>query len=288
MERKNQLIEFLCMLIAFVFFVIYYKKFINEAFSGITIVISGIFTVTIVNAIKLMRLYIILYGKKFTGKDICFVYARTAIVNSIFPYKLGEIYRMYVIGTSLKSIQEGIIITFLDRLMDTIGLIIVMFFCLPFTNESISAYPVVPILLFCSVSGVIVYMVFPELSAFWKKYLLKNRASKHKLWGLEFISRLQLIYKDITQIVRGRGIMLIFTSILAWMIEIGSVIFFTEVVKKHEETMLITRYLNSIMSGKNIVENARYTILSVILLSIICIVCSFLNKEKKSESIGGI
>lgn len=288
MKRKNQLIEFFCMLIAFVFFVLYYKEFINEAFSGITIVIGGIFTVSIVNAIKLIRLYIILYGKKFTGKDICFIYARTAIVNSIFPYKLGEIYRMYVIGTSLKNIQEGIIITFLDRLMDTIGLIIVMFFCLPFTNESISAYPVVPILLFCSVSGVIVYIVFPELSAFWKKYLLKNRASKHKLWGLEFISRLQLIYKDITQIVRGRGIMLIFTSILAWMIEIGSIIFFNEITNKHEETMLITKYLNSIMSGKNIVENARYTILSVILLIIICIICLFLNKEKKRESIGGI
>lgn len=283
MNGKGKYLELSIMTVALTFFVFYYKDFFKSIFSNCTFLVMGVVTVILVNMIKLMRIYIILFDRELSRKEICFIYMKTAIVNSIFPYKIGEIYRMYVVGKALRNMQGGIIITLLDRLMDTLGLLIVIFLNVFLANGKILSYSVVSVLIvfvFCIVS---IYFIFPEQSAFWKKFLLKRRSSKRKLWGIEFISRLQFLYKDIAKIVNGRGIMLIITSVMAWCIEIGSISLISRISMKPVAETYVSEYLNSILSGKILIDNARYTILSVILLCTACIIYLFLYNNQWGE-----
>lgn len=284
MNCKSKIVDFFIFVGALFFFWFYYKDYFCSVFSNFLVVIIGSIAVFLVNFIKFFRIYIILYGKELNGMDICFLYARTAVVNSIIPYKLGELYKIFVLGKKIGNFQEGTIIVILGRLMDTLGLLMVMIFSILLTNSKFKLYPVVPILIIFVFCMIIIYRVFPGISGFWKKYLLRNRSSKRKLWGLEVINRLQHIYMSLTKIVEGRGIILFIVSVFAWLIEISLISITNKISVEQVEFANVSAYLNSILCGNILLESARYTILSVTLLSFVCAICLFLRNRRRGKN----
>lgn len=283
MNFRSKIIDFLIFLCTVLFYLFFYKDFFDSVFSDFLAVIIGLVTVFFVNFIKLLRIYIILYGKELSGRDICFLYARTAVVNSVIPYKLGEFYRIFLLGKKIGNLQEGIIIIILDRLMDTLGLLMVMVFGIFLTDSEAALYPVVLILIIFVICMIIIYRIFPGISGFWKKYLLRNRSSKRKLWGLEVINRLQHIYTSVAKIVDGRGVILLVASVFAWLIEISLISVTNKFSVEQVGLIDVSEYLNSILCGNILLENARYTILSVTLLSFVCAICLLLRNHGRGE-----
>ena len=51
------------------------------------------------------------------------VYIKTAFVNLLIPFKLGEIYRMYAYGYKIKSYSKGVITIIVERYFDALVLL---------------------------------------------------------------------------------------------------------------------------------------------------------------------
>ena len=269
-------------ILAVCFLVYYYHSTIRKLWGNKLVWLIVLTAAIFVNVIKLVRLYVILYGKELDGRDVCFIYLKTSIVNSIFPYKLGELYRSYVLGEILNNnLLEGMIITILDRFMDTIGLLIVILLNITFAGKSMTVFPMVIALMIFVVLVLMAYYIFPSISTFWNRLLIKNHSSKRKLWALDVIYRSKQLYSYTQQTINGRGIILVILSTVAWLIEIGFAYLANEFLNDGAQSTDITEYLYSILTGSSLYASTRYTIISVMLLGLTMALMLLSRKENK-------
>lgn len=228
-----------------------------------------IFAVCMVHAIKAGRLYLVLYGSDISFLTYIKTYCKVTPVSVILPFKIGEFFRMYCYGRQLNNYLKGIVIIILDRFMDTIALITMILLIWAFNGWHITSF--VYILLVFLLVIVSLYMIFPNVYSFWMKYLLSARATQHRLTALNILDKLNIIYKEITNVSKGRGAILYFMSLVAWIIEIGSVAILNGFTKEKQLDAEISEYLSSAISGNQSVELKRFIFVSILLLVIIYI-----------------
>ena len=111
----------------------------------------------------------------------------------------------------------------------------------------------------------LVYLGFPGNYQFWRKYLLEARASKRRIRTLKQLKSLKIIHREVQSIITGRGIILYFLSLLAWMVEVGS--------QKND----VASYLSSAMNG----SSSQFVIISVVtLLAFYAVLLTLLTLKK--------
>lgn len=222
-----------------------------------------IITVIMVYVIKSFRLYFAMYGVNISFEQFIKTYIRVTPISIILPFKAGELFRIYCYGNQINNYLQGGIIILLDRFMDTAALITMMVFTLIFTKSS-PTYLVY--FLFCSMLLLsALYFLFPGMHYFWRKFLLRSNASKNKLWILKTLVYCNNVYDEIAKVVKGRGIILYFLSLVAWMLEIGSLAITTNMVSSNT-SMKISEYITSAMTGHVTIEMRRFIFISVIIL----------------------
>lgn len=90
-------------------------------------IISIIIWITGAYFMRLLRTYIIVWDKSSESTaQFLKVYAKTALVNLIIPYILGEVYRMYCYSSILEKRHLGILAVLVDRFFDSIPLVILL------------------------------------------------------------------------------------------------------------------------------------------------------------------
>lgn len=208
--------------------------------------IAGILiTAGLVHLIKALRIYIIAFGTPFRKVDFLTTYVRTAFINLLIPFKLGEIYRGYEFGILLQNYGFGYIIVLVDRLMDTMGLILVVLMAQAvFTGYDISLLMLGFLLLI--VVAILGYFTFDGLYRFWNHYLVTQKTSRRTLAGLEFLQGTKRAYDMVKRIVEGKFLFLFILSIMTWMIEIGALL----LIGAHLTSISVSGYLSDIMVGR--------------------------------------
>ncbi|MGN1167765.1 MAG: lysylphosphatidylglycerol synthase domain-containing protein [Lachnospiraceae bacterium] len=250
------------------FFVYEYKNiaelFADKSFFSILILLVS---AMLVHSIKAGRLYLALYGSGIGFKTYLKAYCKVTPVSIVLPFKSGELFRMYCYGTQMKSGLKGIVIILLDRFMDTIALVTTILIVWIFNGGRISSFAYVLIIFLVFV--LLVYIVFPGVYSFWKKYLLCAKATDNKLAALKVMDKLYLIYREIAGVVKGRGIILYFLSLLAWGIEIGSIGLQIGVIENGRWNQTISAYLLSAMGGSQSLLLKQFVFVSILLLMIL-------------------
>lgn len=234
-------------LITTVLFVADYRG-ISALFSGITPVHICIIAITalIVHSIKAFRMYLALYGSGVNLRRFLKTYCKAAPVSIVFPYKLGELYRIYCYGVLLNDAPKGIVITLLDRFMDTIALVTIILLMWMFYGVHIAS--IATVLTVFLIFILLIYIVFPGVYQFWKRYMLKAAATKKRLTALGLLESCNNVFLEITGVTQGRGIILYFLSLIAWGIEIGSVALRVTLLKDETPGKVISEYLQSTLS----------------------------------------
>lgn len=167
--------------------------------------------------IKFIRLFIIWYGNKLTKLSNLTQFAKTSAVNLLIPLKLGDVFRIYCYGYTVKNLLNGLCYILLDRFMDTLALVTLILYFDIFTDVN---YTFLFCFLILFLSCVIVlYFTFPGLYKYWNSYLIKSDAGRFKYKVLKLINSMNDIYAGIQEIIHGKGIILYIISIAAWMIE---------------------------------------------------------------------
>ena len=80
---------------------------------------------------------------------------------------------------------------------------------------------------------------------------------------------MNMVYAQIINVSKGRGIILYVFSLLAWMTEIGSVVLLNGFGEGTGLSDKISDYLRSALSGTQTIELKRFILLSVVLMIVI-------------------
>ena len=270
MNRKSfvyNLINILVLLVAALIF--FYNYNISSLFESVDVthILIVTATVVIVHFLKAFRLYLALYGAGLSASSYAKIYCKVTPVSILLPFKLGELFRMYCYGYQINNILKGIITVLLDRFMDTIALVTMIIAMWLYSGQPI--IPLVYLLVVFIVAALVIFIVFPGLYSYWKKYLLRAKATPHKIAVLHFLDKTNLVYEEIANVSRGRGIILYVLSLLAWIVEIGSVVIMSKINEAGALTPKISEYLRSALSGTQSPELKQFILISVILMIVI-------------------
>ncbi len=227
-------------------------------------------TVILVHLIKAGRLYLALYGSEITLSSHIKIYSKITPVSVILPYKLGEFFRMYCYGRQLGNNLKGIVIILLDRFMDSIALASMLLLIWILYGGHI--IPFVYVLIGFLVFAMIAYLIFPGIYSFWKKFILQSKATKRKLMLLKILDSLNMIYREIESVTKGRGILLYVMSLAAWAVEMGSVVVLHGGSDQYSMNQEISEYLLSAMGQGRFVMLRLFVYISIVLLIAVYVV----------------
>lgn len=267
MVKKNQaiynIINIVVLFATAVFFVCAFRNvrvLFDEKDILWVVLLSG--TVFVVHFLKAIRTYVLLYGADMDWITYLKLYCKVTAVSVVFPFKTGEFFRMYCYGKQISNLLKGIIIVLLDRFMDTIALITMIFLVWLMNGGRIALLTY--ILLVFLVFVVLAYLAFPSVYKFWTHHILRAKATERSLTLLKLLDMIHKVYQEITAVSVGRGIILYGLSLMAWAVEIGSLILLCG--GKEELSNTISIYLSATMGGNASVEMSRFIFVSVILL----------------------
>lgn len=262
-----------CLLFLFCALYNHMKK--TESGSPETIIIFFL-TALFVLGIKFLRLYIILFGLKVSLLIQFKQYCKVIPVIMLFPYKSGELFRMYCYGYHISNYIEGIIYIVFDRFVDTTALVTVMA-ALNFLF-GVRSSALVNLLLLFIVCIFIFYYIFPSLYSFWNRYFINCTATKRKIKALFFLKNMHMAYMDIVNAIKGKFIILYILSLTAWLIELGGVLIVDRINigERRMETMQI--YLLSALTGEDSIYMNYFSIVSIIILAIMYLFVLRINK----------
>ena len=268
--------------------IIFICKFydLRSIFDGKDVLYIAFITVNavIVHSIKAGRMYLALYGENLNIKTYLKIYFKVTPVSMIFPYKLGEFFRMYFYGIKLKNLFKGIITVILDRFMDTMALLTILLLVWLFSGGYLSVFTYILLLFLTFI--LLIYLVYPGVYRFWKKYILRSKATENKLKVLKLIHMTNNIYMEIKNIVKGRGVILYFMSLIAWIIEIGSFALINGIMGDNALGTVISDYLSSAIGNGTTVELDQFIFISVIFtitMYLMIKIFEFVSERKKQQ-----
>ena len=134
-----------------------HEIFLETDFSQIFVILLTVF---MVHTVKAGRLYLAIYGSEISLSRYLKIYCKVTPVSMIFPFKLGEFFRMYCYGQQFKNTLKGIVIVLLDRFMDTAALVTMILLLWTYNGGHITSF--VSILLIFLVFTILIYFAFRD------------------------------------------------------------------------------------------------------------------------------
>ena len=270
------LINILVLLAAVYVFVCEYRP--AEVFGGTEALYIAVIAVTvaIVHFLKAIRLYFALYGANLTFSKYMKIYCKVTPVSVLLPFKSGELFRMYCYGKQTGKVLKGIVTVILDRFMDTIALLAMIMVSLAIYGGNVTT--LVYILIVFIVGALLVYMIFPGVYRYWTKYFLRADGTERKIKAIKTLERLNHVYSEISNVTKGRGIILFVLSLLAWSAEIGSVALICNLQGGGGNvSSKISEYLSSALSSSQSAELKQFIFISVVMLMFIYVVVKLIE-----------
>lgn len=221
----------------------------------------------LIHTIKMFRMYLVLLDHRVEFKRFIFAYLRTTLVNLIIPFKLGEIYRMFVYSRMIGNAGTGIAGTLVDRFFDTMALVLLLIPLHVLYPDKISAVSV--FLAVFVIFIVFVYLIFMPAYGYLNKYIIINRDSKNSMAVLRFLEVIRSAYEYVKRLISGRYALMILMSFGAWVLEGGLLLFFAKVIGVSYDISMFSDYITSILSTAVSELKNKYTIFSIVVIFIL-------------------
>lgn len=283
---KKSIYNIVCiitLLVALGFFFFQYL-FKGNSFSDISIyyLLSVLPVVLIVYLIKCFRLYLILYGTGMDFKTHITQFLKTASVNILIPFKMGELFRIYCYGYALRNMINGLMYILMDRFMDTLALATLIVLMNMFAGFSFS------FLFYCLVlflvAVIVMYFIFPPIYAYWNTYFIETRASVFKLRALDILERSNTVYTRLRDTVHSKGLVLYVISLIAWIAEGFGYYLVNSLFAKRVSVLDLLNYLDSALGLTSSDFNRLFVFISVIVSMTVYAFLAF-GKRIKRRSI---
>lgn len=167
---------------------------------------------------KMLRLYLVLMEHKIGFARFLLLYCKTTFVNLVIPFKLGELYRIFKIGSETKIWQVGILSVLIDRFFDIAALFVVLvpLDMLFFGEISRIAWVFFAVILVIS----FLYLAIPSTYRYLNRHIIMERHSKRSMAALTMLDVVNDWYQFTRELIRGRYALIFLASFAGWIFEI--------------------------------------------------------------------
>ncbi len=231
--------------------------------------------------LKMSRLFFIMLEQKIRPVRFIQIYARTAFVNFLIPYKLGEIYRFYCLADATKNPQIGLLSVLIDRFFDTCAL---LFFLVPLELTYMGSFSFITVLLIVFlIICVMAFAAFPPLYNYLNKFLILNTTSKSSARALVALEDLRRWYLYLRSLLKGRVLIIILLSGIAWLVEYFALVVLSRAMGLSFIFKDFTNYIHSIFYLGIEQISSIYIISSAVILGVIAVVFFVILRLKKED-----
>ena len=279
-KRVNIAINFTVLLIAAIIFAFRIGgQFTDVRAYSVGYVLMLIIIVLRVKVLKAAILYFILVGERRLGLRVFLKqYCKTTPVSILFPYKTGDIFRIYCYSHQLNSVMDGLIFILVDRFFDTLALIGVVTFTSMIAGQGLTL--LVYGLIFFVLVLVILYFALPKICEHWVSYLLQAPASRTKKMLLAVAGNVKSGLIIISRLISSKGLILFLMSVTAWGIELAGMSLLTSVFGQGAKSGFINDYLQAAL-GVTVNDGLNAFVTMLIMVLMITYVVIFIYERRK-------
>lgn len=188
----------------------------------VNLLIAGVITYLISHIFRVFRLIIIGNHFEFSFKELMIEQFKANSINLIFPFKLGESYRIIAFKKFFKNYYNSFNLLLVERFFDFMMLILILGFGLLISDVDISSiktifYVAVPLFLLFT----LFFYVFPDLMLIIHKAFIKKNINPINSTIISISGKLYKSYNDIYKIVYNKVILISVFSLVIWSLEIS-------------------------------------------------------------------
>lgn len=230
----------------------------NTAYCG-----TLLLTVCVVHSLKAFRLYFLIVGDGVPLLRFVSAFAKTALMNVVLPFKIGELFRIYTFGNLTRDWLKGFSVVLLDRFADIAALLMIFLLLNVFAHLPLGG--IFFFLAAASVFLVLFYLILPDMIRHWNGYFISSAASTRHLRALSLLDKIRSVHTEIQGLVSGRFFAIFTLSALSWLCEIGSLVvcrrFFDD-----DSDFIVADYLSSALIGGDCAPMRNFILASIFFL----------------------
>lgn len=239
--------------------------------------------------LRFLRVYVLLMEEKVPKGELFVICLKTTFVNLFVPWKLGEVYRILSYSQPLGSLTKGTLIVLMDRFFDIIPLVLgfIVLYLIWGEMSGLDVYLLFYVSVFCLFIGICLYLAFPSTYTYLNESFLNRKESGTNNNILIILRELNKLYGIIINMVRSRGWLLFFVSIVAWVCEMLSIWIISLLTLSNSDAVVspqdfLYQYLNTQIDGAEIIFFLIYKFSCVPVLLILS--CLYFYSIKKGNA----
>lgn len=190
----------------------------EDVFSfALTWIFVGSAAFLMLHIVKFIRLYFLLNESHINTGTLLTLYLQCTIVNLLIPFKLGEVYRWYRIGTYIKDYKTALLSLITERFFDISVVLSIMtagmlFFEIQINNTIIIFALITLFALLC-------YNGFSPTYRYLNSYFVTKRTSSKDIIALHLLEIGADWNSHQKKITQNKSVMILALSIIIWALE---------------------------------------------------------------------
>lgn len=202
--------------------------------------------------VRSIRLYVILLDMERSYTRILGLYATLTFVNRMFPWKLGELFRLFEFTHLFRSPRLALVVIATERFFDAAILFWLLLYGLVLDASIVEDTTVLLILLSAVVIfGALTYRGLPGFARYLRFLAATRSRGRRGLTALRLAAWIDEIWRDVNRLLRGRAVVLALISFVVWALEIAAMGLIVNVVSAQdtgEFAGALLRALNSLLA----------------------------------------
>lgn len=177
----------------------------------------GGFAFLALHTVKFIRLYFLLNESHINTGALLTLYLQCTIVNLLIPFKLGEVYRWYRIGSHIKDCKTALLSLITERFFDISVVLGIMTAGILFFEIQINSTIIIFALL--TLFALLCYNGFSPTYRYLNSYFVTKRTSSKDIIALRILEIGAEWNSSQKKITKNKSVMIFALSIIIWALE---------------------------------------------------------------------
>ncbi|MHC6202923.1 lysylphosphatidylglycerol synthase domain-containing protein [Breznakiellaceae bacterium SP9] len=203
----------------------------------------------IMHILKLFRYYFLILDTRLSFTTFITIYLYTTIIGVLFPFKSGEVFRLYFIGKKCGSFTIAFLSMATERFYDILTIVLILFALFFVYGIELSftflVFAFLAAVLFC------IYKMFPGMNTCANKYMMQKRGKNYDVGLLKILEKMQIIYQYQLKIIEEKGWIVLFLSIFIWIANAVLLFFVSKLIARPFNLSFFTNFITNIFAIQN-------------------------------------
>jgi hypothetical protein len=245
------------------------------------------FMFLLIHIFKALRFYLIMMENKVELTQFIRLYLKTTLVNILFPFKLGEIFRIYAFGKHIKNYRFSTLGVITERFFDACILLLLL---VPFEVIKFKEVNLVSIylLLFVCITSLL-FFGFQSTYLYLNKFLITRAATQKGITALKYLEISRRWHQHIKELIKGRSFFLLVLSLAAWVTEFIMLGVLCKILRLPYNFSVFADYMNNVFVGETEKINtlSYYYMLGSSVFFLLCMTISYMVYYRKRGVVHG-